>query len=470
MKQYYDLAVIGAGPAGMAAATQAAELGLTTALIDEQPEPGGQIYRKIESSPIADKNILGPEYYSGSSLAKDMRNSTIDYIPQAEVWEVTAQGEISLNLPTGTSQLQAGRVILATGAMERPFPITGWTKPGVMSAGAAQILLKSTGLAADGAVFAGTGPLLYLIAAQLIEANVKISALLDTTPNSNYLRAIPHLPRALRASHHLTKGLGLIARIRRAGVPIVNGVTDLEVLGGDKVSSIRYQKKGTWKSLETDHVFLHQGVIPNTNLAMSAGCEHVWDDQQLCWHAVVDTWGTSSNERISISGDSSAIAGAVAAECRGRLAALEVAHNLNAISIKQRDEAASSIHKTLSREQAVRPFLNVLYRPLQHYRIPAKADTVVCRCEEVTVSEIDSAISQGCSGPNQLKVFTRCGMGPCQGRMCSSTVSEIFSNRTGLSVSSIGSYRVRAPIKPLSLGQLGNMEVIETPVKTLESD
>src|SRR5471032_2573905 len=135
-----DVAVIGAGPAGLAAATQAARAGLSVVLLDEQDAVGGQIYRAIECSDAQRRAILGPDYAAGAALASEFARSGARYVPNASVWQVTRERTVHYLKDGKVSSFEARRVVLATGALERPFPIPGWTLPGVMTAGAAQIL------------------------------------------------------------------------------------------------------------------------------------------------------------------------------------------------------------------------------------------------------------------------------------------------------------------------------------------
>jgi len=159
------LAIVGAGPAGMAAATLAAELGIETVLVDEQAAPGGQIYRAVERAPP--NSPLGPDYVAGRDLATALRGSRAEYRPNTTLWHIDPDGTLYLESDGRTETLMAQRILLATGAFERPVPIPGWTLPGVMGAGAAQILLKSADLVPEGrAVLAGQCPLLYRIAAR----------------------------------------------------------------------------------------------------------------------------------------------------------------------------------------------------------------------------------------------------------------------------------------------------------------
>ena len=182
MKDHYDIAIIGAGPAGMTAATVAGNHGASVLLVDEQPEAGGQIYRAVGSQTIKDINIRGPDYYIGRGLVSALRGSGVETINGATVWQVSEDREIGVSRDGVARLIKADQVIIATGAQERPFPVPGWTLPGVMNAGGAQVLLKSSGVAMPDAVFIGTGPLLYLVAYQYLKAGVAIRAILDTTP------------------------------------------------------------------------------------------------------------------------------------------------------------------------------------------------------------------------------------------------------------------------------------------------
>jgi bacterioferritin-associated ferredoxin len=200
-------------------------------------------------------------------------------------------------------------------------------------------------------------------------------------------------------------------------------------------------------------VLLHQGVVPNVQLTMALGCRHLWDEVQLCWTPQSDAWGRTSLERVFVAGDNGAIAGARAAEYSGRLAALQCAHELDKLSGTARDAKAGELRSKLRSHLAIRPWLDRMYRPREGFRIPAD-DTLACRCEEVTAGAIRKAVALGCLGPNQLKFFTRCGMGPCQGRLCGLTVSEIIARERGVPVSEVGYYRIRQPLKPVTVAML----------------
>lgn len=235
----YDLVVIGAGPAGMAAATLAAAKGASTLLVDENPSPGGQIYRGITNTPLREKAVLGADYWRGDAIATAFRDSDVVYLPSATVWQAAPGFELGISAHGRTRLIQARRVIGATGALERPFPIPGWTLPGVMTAGAAQTLLKASGIAMEGrVVLAGSGPLLWLIAAQYLAAGRRIETILDTTPRGNWRNALGGLS-GFATSPYLRKGLGLLVKVRRS-VKVVSGVTALVAEGDARLDAVRY--------------------------------------------------------------------------------------------------------------------------------------------------------------------------------------------------------------------------------------
>ncbi len=464
LENEYDVVVVGAGPAGMAAATVTASIGLKTLVLDENASPGGQIWRAISTAGLPGRSALGPDYGRGRAIAEAFEKSDAVYIRGATVWSLDRQREIGISAGGAARMLRARRVIIATGAVERPFPVPGWTLPGVMTVGAAQTALKASGLVPDGrVVLAGCGPLLWLYASQLLQAGGPIAAILDTSETSLRRDVLQHALTFAR-SPYLAKGLRLMAQVRRR-VRVISGVTELAIDGGDRANAVVYRSaKRHTERLPADAILLHQGVVPHVNLAMSVGIEHRWNSAQLCFVPVLDTYGTSAIDGIAIAGDGAGIAGAEAAVERGRLAGIAAARALGVADTKLPDEA--SIRRTLARFEAARPFLDALFRPSDAMRIPRGA-TIVCRCEEVTAADIDATLSIGPEGPNQMKSFLRCGMGPCQGRMCGLTVTEVIARGRGVSAEAVGYFRLRPPVKPITLAELAALPVTETEIKAV---
>jgi NADPH-dependent 2,4-dienoyl-CoA reductase/sulfur reductase-like enzyme len=464
MNEPCALAVIGGGPAGLAAAAAAAELGVQVVLFDEQSAPGGQIYRAIEKADDSDRAVLGRDYTRGTALARSFRASGAGYRADSDVWIVTPEREIGVVSSAGAGIVEAQHIIIATGSMERTVPFPGWTLPGVMTAGAGQILLKQEGMTPDaaapgGVVLAGSGPLLLLVACQYVRAGVGVQALLDMTPRSGYLRALPHLPLALTADSYFATGLALRRELGLAEVPVIFGVSDLAAKGDDRLTSVEYIAGRRRCRLDAELLMVHFGVVPNGHLAAALGVEEFWDRRQLCWRPSTDAWGGTNIAGIALAGDCGGIAGARAAEYSGRLAALQAASALGLIDAEERDRLAAPVRRKLRRDLRIRPFLEALFTPSAALLANAADDTVICRCEEVAAGRLRETVKLGCQGPNQVKAFTRTGMGPCQGRQCGAAVEHIVAAARGVEVETVGRFRVRPPVKPITLGTLATLDV-----------
>lgn len=459
----YDLIVIGGGPAGLAAASVGARAGLSTVLLDENPGIGGQIYRAITASPLTDRSILGDDYWVGEALAAEARASGAAIVNGATVWSLDPHRVIGVSIAGKTRLIEGRRIVIATGALERPFAIPGWTLPGVMTAGGAQTALKAQGLVPSGrTVLAGTGPLLWLLAAQILRAGGRVEALLDTTPRRNWLLAAPHLPDFI-LSPYFSKGLKLLREVK-ARVP-VHKVDRLAAMGDGKLVEVVFgQGGGSERRLAADLLLLHQGVVPNVNLAMAAGLEHRWNGRQLCFEPVLDEDFGGSVAGIAVAGDGAGIAGGTAAIQRGRIAAMAAVRALRPdVSIPD----PQAVRQRLQREEMGRAFLDWLNRPADSFRRP-EGDTLVCRCEEVTARQVRDTARLGCEGPNQMKAFLRCGMGPCQGRLCGLTVTELIAETRDSTPAEVGYYRLRPPVKPITLAELASLPISSAERKAVE--
>jgi bacterioferritin-associated ferredoxin len=255
----------------------------------------------------------------------------------------------------------------------------------------------------------------------------------------------------------LGKGTGMLRRLKRAEIERVSGVTQIAIHAGEhgRVASVEYVVKGQTQRIDTALVLLHQGVVPNTQFSRAMGAAHRWEGPEDCWVPITDAWGELAGTGVFIAGDGRGIVGAKAAAIQGRLVALAVAARIGRMPSEERDRAAKPEWHALDAETAVRPMLNLLYRAKPENRVP-KDDVVVCRCEEVDAAEIRHAVALGCQGPNHVKTFTRCGMGPCQGASCGLTVTELIAEASRLSPDAVGAFRIRPPIKPVTLKQLAN--------------
>ncbi|WP_342363842.1 NAD(P)/FAD-dependent oxidoreductase [Terrarubrum flagellatum] len=455
-----DLLIVGAGPAGMAAAVAARSNGLSVRVVDDQTAPGGQIWRAVESvAKTARGARFGDAYRMGADRAAAFRACGALYEPDCQLWQIEQGFRAFLTKDGRAHVVRAKAIILATGAQERPTPFPGWTLPGVMTVGAAQILLKTADMAPKGPVWiAGSGPLPLLYMTQLLAAGGAIAGFLDTTPRGRWRAALPHLPQALANFSDLAKGLRWSLSLRQAGFPIVRHVVDIRAEGEGRLERLRYRaENGRETEIPAKVLLIHEGVVPNIHAALSLGCATKWHSEQSCLVPVLDKWGESSQANIFVVGDGAGIAGAEAAEFRGHIAALRAASRFGKMSEAAAAAAAAKERALLARALAIRPFLDALYAPRPEVFAPPD-DTIVCRCEEISAKELRARAAEGRPGPNQLKAFTRVGMGPCQGRQCGYTVAHIIAAAQNRPVAEVGFQRIRPPLKPVTLGELAALD------------
>lgn len=459
MIRHYDVIVIGAGPAGMACSATLAEMGLDVLVLDEQAAPGGQIYRNIESSPVKRMEVLGEDYIKGRSIAARFRGTDLTYEPGSSVWQVEPEGRVYYSRDGESRMVTGSYIVAATGAMERPVPIPGWTLPGVMGAGGANNLYKEAGLTPTGrVVLAGSGPLLLLEACQLIEKGVDVAAILETTPKVPSPRVVPPaFPAALRPDF-LYKGVKMLQVLRNSGVPHYKGITDLEAFGTDELEGVRCSAGEERLEYEADLLLLHFGVIPGTHIFRQMECRHEWNPVQRYWHPQCDDWGRTNFEKVFAAGDGSFVHGAVAARLKGELTALEIGTCLGVIHADERDQRAAGIRKELRSDLFPRPFVDAMYAPRPE-AFSFHDDTVLCRCENVTVKQVLDVIADGCLDPNEIKIVTRCGMGPCQGRMCGPALAELVAMTISDKVENIGAFNIRPPLKGIPFKELASMDL-----------
>ena len=456
MSTYYDLCVIGAGPAGMSAAIRATRLGLSTLVAERQPGPGGQIFRSAESASPELLRLLGHDCARGRKLIRTFRACGAEFWPEATVWGLEP-GAVYVSRGGRSRAVRAGHVLIATGAMERPVPVPGWTLPGVLGAGAADVLLKSSNLRPEGpVVLVGNGPLLVQSVHHLKALGVPVSALVTTGSNAAALRALPLAPAALlRPAYFAAKG-ALAARVLLGGAPRYSGARDIRITGRDGDFTVTFRTGGRVRSVQGATVLLHEGVVPETRATQLAGCRHDWHAKQRHWYAAADVWGRTSVTGVSAAGDCAGVLGADAAMARGRLAALNVCREAGRLSTARRDALGRADRLSLVRIRAAQRLLDTVFAVAPEVLLPAD-EAVVCRCEELTAGELRTLLAAGCASPDGLKAQSRAGMGPCQGRMCGQAVAEMIAQASGIPLEDLAPYRARMPLFPLSFDELAEM-------------
>jgi NADPH-dependent 2,4-dienoyl-CoA reductase/sulfur reductase-like enzyme len=439
--------IVGAGPAGISAAAVLVDHGIRPLLLDEARRPGGQAYRKARDPLRVElEALLGSEIrkYRRIHQTFEVICEELDYAPETLVWSIF-QRELHA-LSRGRSRAHTfDALILAPGAVDRVLPIEGWTLPGVVTLGAAQILLKDqASLIGRRVVFCGSSPLLYLAALQYRRMGAEVTVL-DTTP---FVRKIAALPDLLASPVTFRRGLGYLATLRRLGVPVRHGVRLLRFGGSESVDHVAYRDSAGERRVDCDAVALGFGLRPETQLAELAGCQLAYDSLLRQWLPVCDAEGRGG-AGIYVAGDGSTISGADAAEIGGRLAGYAVLEDLGVPSGER--EQRPWLHRRLARLRRFQRGLATAFAWPHEWARDIGDEVLVCRCEEVTAGVLRQALRAD-FGPreiNRLKAFTRCGMGRCQGRFCSLAASELAAAALGRPHRDMGWLRAQGPVKPL---------------------
>jgi hydrogen cyanide synthase HcnB len=457
----WPLVVVGGGPAGIAAATEAARAGLRCLLVDEAPALGGQIYRQLPAPFRArDPRRLGRDHRKGERL----RAGLAEYAERVEVRHGTSVIDIvdgrtvvCASAQRGTEWVPAERLVLATGAYDRPVPFPGWTLPGVLTAGGAQTLLKTMRVRpGERAVVCGTGPLLMVVAGQLHRAGVRVEAVLEAggsafTPGTAM--------RAWRQPGLLRDGLRYRLELLRAGIPLKHHHAVFAAYGDGGVDSVGYGPVDpeTWRPLrererrvDVDLLVVGYGFVPNVELAELAGCATEYVHRLGGWVPVRDATMQTSVAGVFAAGDGAGVAGSIVAVEEGRIAGITVAEQAGLLDAGEADRRRRPARLRRSALEPVREALDaVSYVRPGLYDLATDA-TLMCRCEEVTRGEVRDAVAQGARDLQAVKLLTRLGMGACQGRNCAPSTAALLCG----SPADAGRINPRPPVKPVTLATL----------------
>ena len=441
--------IVGAGPAGIRAAQTLVAHGVRPVLLDEAARGGGQIYRRqpvnFKRSPV---KLYGFEARKASALHQtiDALREQLDYRPDTLVWNAE-DGALDTLHEGRAARVEFSRVIVATGATDRILPVPGWTLPGVYSLGAAQIALKYQGCAiGERVVFAGSGPLLYLVAYQYAKAGAKVVAVLDSSPFSAQARALPGL---LAQPSTLAKGIYYRAWLTAHGIPVHQGATLQHIEGEHRVQALKWSDTKGEHSLDCDAVAFAHGLRSETQLADLLGCDFAWNPLNRAWLPQRDSAGRSSVAQVYLAGDGVGIMGADAAEMAGERAALALLEDIGYLIPPQR---AAELEHALRRIGDFRQGLERAFTFPEHWAAEVADDVMICRCEEVCAGDIREVVREGHWEINRVKAHCRVGMGRCQGRMCGTAAAEIIACESRRALPDIGRLRAQAPIKPLPFG------------------
>ncbi|WCP15500.1 Hydrogen cyanide synthase subunit HcnB [Sphingobium sp. AntQ-1] len=444
--------IVGAGPSGTRAAEACVAAGLRPIVIDEGRRDGGQIYRRQPDNftrPYG--KLYGTEAGRAQALHEtfDGLKGAIDHRPETLVWNI-AKDHIWTASATGQEAIPFDALLLCTGATDRLMPVKGWQFAGAYSLGGAQVALKSQAVSiGHRVVFMGSGPLLYLVASQYVEAGAEVAAVLDTSPFGARLKALPDL---LAMPSVLWNGVALTRTLKRAGVMVQHGVTPVEIMGDAEsgVGGVRFfAGSGREETIACDAVAMGHHLRPETQLADLARCAFAFDPGTRQWLPERDGDGRSSVAGVYLAGDGAKILGARSAEASGRLAALAALGDLGLPVDK--GEMTSLRSEVGQYARFARGLAKAFPWPAR--QAPALPDdAILCRCEGVTAGDLRAVMREtGAQEANRAKAFSRVGMGRCQGRYCGLAAAELIAAEAGVPVEQVGRLRGQAPVKPLPI-------------------
>ena len=456
-----DLVIVGAGPAGMAAAVAACRAGVDVTLIDENPLAGGQIYRQ---SPAALSSLDPPpdeSAHHGKELVRDLDSvkDKIEWLPETNIWGYFPDRKLAVRSDGGWQMIEARQIILAPGAYEFVPPFPGWTLPGVMTPGAAQSMVKTMKvLPGRRALIAGSGPFLLVVARQLHAAGVEVVAVVETTRRRDFFSSALGL---LASPKLLLQGRRYFQQLRKAKIPMFWGHLVTQAAGPEggveKVTIAPCSGNAGEKAgidFKVDTLCVGYGFVPRTELAQMADCAMEYRESIGGWVPQVDESFETSVLGLRVVGDGGGVAGAVVAETEGKMAGLAAAHELGGLSHTAYQSQTHACGKQIAQMQKFRAALDHIYRLRPAVFDLAKPDTILCRCEEITRQEIEKGIQYGGTNISTLKVMTRAGMGPCQGKMCWPSVARLIASKQSVSVAEVGAVRVRPPIGCVEMSDL----------------
>ena len=460
-----EVAILGAGPAGIAAALAAARAGAHVTVVDEYPRPGGQIYRQPpDTFRVRQPVALGKEYAKARYFTQELSATSVELLPGTLVWGVEENKTLLLYREGEAAEtLKADAIIVAAGAYDRPVAFPGWTLPGVWTAGGAQAMLKGQRIVPGRRVLlAGAGPLLLPVAKALVEAGATVVGVVEATTRLEWVlqahRVLGHWDRFRDAVRYESALLW-------ARIPRFFGHVVIRAAGADGVERVTIAaadgqwrpRSGTEKTFDADLLCIGYGFLSSLELPRLLGCEMLYHPPQGQYLPRHTAEMESSVSGVFVAGETTGIGGADLALAEGEVAGLAAArllgHTLGAD--RQREMAAAQ-----ARRRRLLGFARMLeelfvMRP-GIYQL-AEADTPLCRCEEVTLEEIQAAVRRGAKSVRAVKGTTRVGMGPCQGRMCNDLVAQVVAHETGRPLREVLDITPRPPIKPLPLGVLAEL-------------
>jgi thioredoxin reductase len=445
-----EVLVIGAGPAGLSAAIAARRAGAEVLVLDERKHPGGQFFKQlaVDSGPKADA-----QHDEGRRLIDEALGLGVTIRSEALVWGAFEPLELAATIDGGTLRLQPQRLIVAVGAYERGVPFPGWTLPGVMTTGAAQTLWRtSRRLPGRRVLIAGNGPLNLQVAYELTGGGADVVAVVEAAAAFGPRHAGDLAAMAFSAPDMFWNGLRYRARLQAHRVPVIHGAWITGV--GSSATGLVVQIHGRKEAFEVDAVCLGYGFEPSNELLRAIGAVHDFDETR--GHLVTrrNAECETTAEGIYAVGDCTGLGGARLAMAEGTIAGFAAATSLGHAMSAEATRLRSAAERDRGRHRTFQRALWSLYAAPRFRLELATPETLLCRCEEITLGAVEDALAEGYATAGNVKRRTRAGMGRCQGRYCGPLIDRLVAERCGAPQDELSGFAPRVPLKPVAIADL----------------
>jgi len=455
IKNEYDVVIIGGGFSGIVAANELANKGLEICILEENDFIGGQLLRRI-SNKLGKQTKNKLDYYKkqGLQYIENIKNKSIEQYINTLLIGVYSNDEILIEKEDKeVLKIKYKTLLFATGARERFLPFKGWTLPGVYSNGMLQVMMKGSGIIPSKRILiGGTGLFLFAVGYEILKNGGKVIGILE---QSGMLNKLKMLPLFFDQFSKFAEGGKFLTKIYSSFTPVLYRRKIIEARGKNGLEEVIVAKvngkgkiiTGTEKIYKTDTLGIGYGFTPNIEGPVVAGCKLIDKPELGGWVVDVDKYLATSIENIFAAGEITGIGGAQKSICEGKLSAISILNKFDKIDKNVFDSRFKKLSAARKKHLKFSVLFNTLYPVTKEDIFSIPDDTIICRCEDVTMGTIKKAVSSGLNTFNSLKIETRATMGNCQGRTCGRNINDLLKYSTDY----IEPISFRTPIKPVSL-------------------
>ena len=470
-----DVIIVGAGPAGLAAAEFLSHYAIDIVIVDEQAQPGGQIYRqppekfRVKNWQTSSIHKAGKRLLKRVSQIKELNwltHSTVLGITQTKNTDAKYLHNVTICNQAGTNDIQTKCVLIAPGCYDVPVVFPGWTLPGVMATGGIQAFVKSQQIIpGERFLFVGTHPLQLVVADQISQSGGEVAAVIFAQPPSRVFAPLHYPATLLRQAAKFSYIAAILLRLSKAGVPVEFNHTVVKANGRESMESADIApidrsgiiERGAVRKVDCDTLGLCFGFIASSELARQCGAAFTWSASDGGWIIKHDPWMRTDIPGIYVAGEITGIAGAEIAMGEGKLAGMGIALDLGELNGDKASRLSKAERINLRQLGHFAEMLKRLSYPGKRLLTQlATDDSILCKCEEITVGEFRARLEKNpqIRNGNAAKLLIRTGMGLCQGRYCNYQITQFLAAHTSMSENDVGPFTARFPVKPLSIGKL----------------